>query len=110
MSTFGERLRQARKDARLTQKKLAVAMGWEDAQGRISNYERSERRPHSYEDVKKLSKILNVDVLWLLYGDGMFYGDESPALTSFKVLVKDYPPEFVGKLELAIRDLLKQLL
>ncbi|MEM1153080.1 MAG: helix-turn-helix transcriptional regulator [Pseudomonadota bacterium] len=40
---IGNRIRQARKAAGMTQTELAVACGWESTQSRISNYETGSR-------------------------------------------------------------------
>ena len=66
MATFGERLRELRKVARLTQKELAHAAGV--AESTISMYE-MERREPDFETLEVLSDYFNVDVGFLLGRD-----------------------------------------
>ncbi len=64
----GERIKKKRLELGLKQPQLAVMCGWEDAQSRISHYEKGRREPTS-EDLIKLASALNVKPSWLLFGD-----------------------------------------
>ena len=56
----------ARKNAGLTQKELGLACGYgEDAQSRVSHYERGVRNP-TLQDLKKIGKAVGVDYLHLI--------------------------------------------
>jgi transcriptional regulator with XRE-family HTH domain len=65
LARFGERLAYARRTRRISQGKLANALGW-DTQSRISNYELGKREP-SLDDILRMATILRVDPSWLLF-------------------------------------------
>jgi transcriptional regulator with XRE-family HTH domain len=67
MSTFGQRVREARLAAGLTQAQLAKKAGFA-AQSSIGNMENGKRDGSS--SVVTLSAVLNVDPKWLQNGDG----------------------------------------
>lgn len=83
MKTFGERLRQARKEKGLKQPELAAACGWE-SQSRISMYEQGKRVPDA-EDVRKLAKCLNVSAAWLQFGESE-HANVAPAAPATRVI------------------------
>ncbi|MFG6159657.1 XRE family transcriptional regulator [Halomonas sp. 1390] len=66
-STIGDRIKQARQQANMTQPELAKACRW-NSQGRVSNYERGLREPKS-SDVVLLAKALGVSEGWLWTGE-----------------------------------------
>ncbi|MDR5859431.1 XRE family transcriptional regulator [Halomonas eurihalina] len=66
-STIGDRIKQARQQAGMTQPELAKACKWA-SQGRVSNYERGLREPKS-GDVALLAKALDVSESWLWTGE-----------------------------------------
>ncbi|MDX4069149.1 helix-turn-helix domain-containing protein [Aliarcobacter skirrowii] len=59
MDNFGERLRKARKDKKLSQEELANLIGV--SRNAITNYEKNSNTP-TYENMKKLSNILGVNL------------------------------------------------
>jgi len=61
--TFGERMSIARQEKKLTQKALAGILNVSPM--RISHYENDNREP-DIENIKKISKILEVSPDWLL--------------------------------------------
>jgi transcriptional regulator with XRE-family HTH domain len=63
MATFSERMRELRKEKRISLEKLAEMMGTTKAT--LSRYENSKRVPN-IEFVEKLAKIFNVSVDYLL--------------------------------------------
>ncbi len=88
MSQFPDRLRQARKDAKLTQENLAFELGVSKSQ--VSGWENGKETP-SFKHLPKLYECLGVSLDFLLldrkpgriadpgpepYGDGHFYRDQ----------------------------------
>ncbi|GEK49199.1 hypothetical protein HPA02_34820 [Bisbaumannia pacifica] len=65
--TIGDRIKEARLQAEMTQPELARACKWA-SQGRVSNYERGIREPKS-GDVALLAKALGVSEAWLWTGE-----------------------------------------
>lgn len=70
MTTFGDRIRQAREARAWTQSELAVRLGYEDGRSTIANWEGDNRVPGA-DKVVELVKELGVDANWLLLGDGL---------------------------------------
>lgn len=70
---FSERLKQLRKEAKLTQKQLAKKMN--TSQPSYQNWEKGTRNP-SKENLEKLSKIFNVSVDYLLGNTDIKNSDE----------------------------------
>lgn len=66
MSSFGQRLKQARLQNGLTQSELAKKCGWK-FQNRVSEYESNSRKP-SVEDLASMSKSLFVSTDFLILG------------------------------------------
>ncbi|MGQ7249555.1 XRE family transcriptional regulator [Halomonas sp. V046] len=66
-STIGDRIKEARQRAGMTQPELARECKWA-SQGRVSNYERGLREPKS-GDVALLAKALSVSEGWLWTGE-----------------------------------------
>lgn len=71
--SFGERLRFARKEARLTQKQLAVKVGM--SQSNLSELENGEYPSSSF--TAQIADALNVRGLWLAEGRGPRRSDET---------------------------------
>ena len=71
--TFGEKLRMARIDRKLTQKELASLSGI--ALRSIQNWEAGERTPKSRDAYDSLARILNVEVNDLMNDDAEFVLD-----------------------------------
>lgn len=67
MYTLGERIRQARKGAGLTQDKLGKAIG--RSEGQISKYESDENDPPR-SVITGIAHLTGVPEVWLLTGDG----------------------------------------
>lgn len=67
---LGNRLRKARAGKKLTQKALATLVGWDNAQGRISNYENDARTP-TPQELARLAEVLEVSVTELLGSAGL---------------------------------------
>lgn len=65
---YGDRLKNARNKAGLTQEGLKNQMGWQ-SQGVVSKYENEVSEP-SIGDFEKLGAILNVSASWLAFGIG----------------------------------------
>jgi transcriptional regulator with XRE-family HTH domain len=77
LETIGQRLKDARNRADLTQPKLAELCGWDPVQGRISNYETDNREP-TIGELKKMAEILKVDPAWLILGGHRDYQLHEP--------------------------------
>ncbi|WP_160309792.1 XRE family transcriptional regulator [Chromobacterium subtsugae] len=67
MNKIGQRIRDLRKLAGLTQPDLAARCGW-DSQSRISMYEKGNREP-GLHDIDLISKALGVTSQYLLFGN-----------------------------------------
>ena len=65
MTTFGKRLRQCRKDKKLSQQQLAKQLDIDAYYSVISRYERNEITP-SIEAAKKLAILLDTSIGYLL--------------------------------------------
>lgn len=52
----------------MTQRQLAEACGWGDAQGRVGNYERGERERLADTDLRALAAALQCTPEWLQWG------------------------------------------
>jgi len=68
--TFGQRLKEIRIELNLTQKQIAKIMGVNERQYR--DYEKDVRYPLSNRLIP-LAKIYNVNLNWLLTGEGKKY-------------------------------------
>lgn len=71
---YGKLIKQARKDAGLTQPELAAACGWfrddgEPSQSRLSHYE-TNKRPLTLEDAETIAAALGKTLLQLLSESG----------------------------------------
>lgn len=73
--TMGERIKARRRQLRMTQRQLAQACGWGDAQGRVGNYERGDRGRLADADVRALALALQCTPEYLQWGS------ETPELT-----------------------------
>lgn len=63
MNTFGDRLKEARKAKKLTQKELAKILG--TTESNVNNYEKNRAYPKA-EAIIKICNELNVSADWLL--------------------------------------------
>ena len=77
MTTFGERLRQARKEAGFTQTELAELIG--SANQLISQYENGYCQPRNEELKRNLCDALGVTDAWLFAGFGAQTTEEAQA-------------------------------
>lgn len=89
---LGENIKKARKEAGLSQLDLGKACGWDDAQSRISNYERDVRAP-SYKDLQKIADVLGRDVMEFFKGVS-----DTPTARIFRKL-QDLNPEHQKQVE-----------
>ena len=78
METFGERLRQLRKDKNIEQKTLASMLGKEN-NSIISNWENDRAKP-SADDLVRLADILNTSIDYLLVGKQQVTYTQEPDL------------------------------
>lgn len=105
MDTFGQRLRTARKQKRLTQRQLAELLSCKH--NSISNWENDQNRP-TLEVVKKISTVLEVDLNWLL-GDAPATPGEDP-LDQVLIAALDGQKEFSSQELEEIREFAKYVI
>ncbi len=103
MTTFAERLRQARLLRRCTQKSLAQACGL--SQGAIGNYESGSRACPSADILIRLTYALEVLPAWLGAGVGPMFSDGKQDWPFDSIAFADYM-----KLSLAEKRQLEALL
>ena len=72
--TIGQRIKEARKSAGLTQRELAEKAG--TATGTIQQYELGKRQPR-IEQFQAIAYVLNVDVNWLMNGYTLAQRDQA---------------------------------
>lgn len=72
--TIGQRIKEARKSAGLTQRELAEKAG--TATGTIQQYELGKRQPR-IEQFQAIADVLNVDVNWLMNGYTLAQRDQA---------------------------------
>ena len=72
--TIGQRIKEARKSAGLTQRELAEKAG--TATGTIQQYELGKRQPR-IEKFQAIADVLNVDVNWLMNGYTLAQRDQA---------------------------------
>lgn len=77
MNGLGERIKYARKKGKITQDNLAIILDLQSGVS-ISNYEKEQREP-TISTVLKIAEVCNVDVTWLLTGQGSPTGGDSTA-------------------------------
>lgn len=65
MEDFQDRIKQARKIKKLTQKQLAEIL--ETTESNICNYENGRSKP-TYDALKKICTVLEVSADWLIFG------------------------------------------
>lgn len=85
---IGERIKQARAEASLSQPQLAQLCGW-DSQSRISQYETGKNEP-GLDDIKRVAEALGVSFGWLASGEEQFHIDKNPLTSEEKALVDNY--------------------
>lgn len=86
MSTFGERIRQARESKKMLQSDLAAAVGVKSS-AVISNWEKDINKPDA-EKIIKLCHVLGISAAWLLdyYGAEDLNAIEHDLLFGFREL------------------------
>lgn len=67
--TFGQRLQQARLNAKMTQKDLALELGNISHKPKISDWEQDRYALTLIEDFLNICTILSVDPYYLYFGD-----------------------------------------
>lgn len=93
MKNIGRNIAKARREAKLTQAGLARACGWgDDAQSRISNYERGRREP-MLSELQTIADALGVTLVELIEGD---YTSTNARIVR---KLKDLPPQRREKVE-----------
>lgn len=66
---YGQRIKDARKAAGYSQKRLMDALGWpNDSNSRMSGYELEEREP-VLSDFERIAKLCHVDPAFLAFGE-----------------------------------------
>jgi repressor LexA len=106
MATFGERLRECRKVAKLTQKKLAQAA--QVAESTISMYEMEKRQP-DFETLEVLADFFNVDIDYLLGRTDSIIMIPSSRVTSMVTKIPVYGKISAGKPFEAIEEILEHI-
>lgn len=83
---LGELIKIQRSKLGLSQGELAQKCGWEEAAGRISNYENGSREP-SISDLEKIAKALKLDLKTLLFGEDspveFYFPQKAPKVPHF---------------------------
>ncbi|OOS22750.1 helix-turn-helix domain-containing protein [Moraxella lincolnii] len=80
--TLGDRLKKARKDAKMTQKELLVAAGMK-SQGQISDLENGRNK--SSTSLPEIAKALGVSYEWLAYGKDP--KEDKPSIEQLKAMI-----------------------
>ncbi|MBV1708523.1 MAG: XRE family transcriptional regulator [Erysipelothrix sp.] len=106
MATFGERLRECRKVAKLTQKDLAHAA--QVAESTISMYEMEKRQP-DFETLEVLADVFNVDIDYLLGRTDCITVIPNSRVTSMVTKIPVYGKISAGKPFEAIEEILDHI-
>ena len=92
---FGNRLKNARNSARLTQRQLAESIGVRQKQ--YQHWERGRAEP-SIDNIQRLAFVLGIKVEWLIYGEnGKFIPTEertTKLLRRIRLFLHDNPQAF----------------
>ena len=84
MSTVGARIREAREAAGLTQKELGEKCDWgEEAQSRVSHYERNKREP-TLAELERMAKALGVQASHLAFDAATIPPEEFKLLRAYR--------------------------
>lgn len=86
--TIGERIRQKRRELKLTQKELARRMK-EISHVAISQWESNTTKPNA-ENLYELSILFGCDLSWLLRGEGQFSNVVNVNLNGNRIPIVDY--------------------
>lgn len=95
MSTLGDRIKQLRKDNKLTQKELGEKLNV--GKSTISQYENNINTP-DIEIIRKISKIFDVSVDYLLGDTNIRKNQPNSSSTNLNELFKEYTEEDLIKL------------
>lgn len=80
---FGARIRNARKKAGFSQKRLLDELGWpNDSNSRLSGYETEARQP-SLADFKRIAVLCKVNPAYLAFGDYQMKQWEAELITGY---------------------------
>ncbi len=98
MTEFGNRLKQARKDAGLTQKQAAARVGM--SQSTLSGLETGEQPTSTF--LPQLADLYGVSLRWLISGAGSREADTKPLpiSTDIEALINNYSRASEGQKEL----------
>lgn len=96
---YGVRIRDARKAAGYSQKRLMEALGWpNDSNARLSGYENEDREP-LLSDFEAIAKLCHVDVAWMVFGAHRISEEDAALIQGFK----NASPEVKGIVRAALR-------
>ena len=82
MESFGERIRELRKERGITNYEMAMRLGI--SRNTLTNWERGEKEPHSVEILEEMAKVLNVPLEILLTDEKAVDLENNPAILSLK--------------------------
>ena len=82
MESFGERIRELRKERGITSYEMATRLGI--SRNTLTNWERGEKEPHSVEILEEMAKVLNVPLEILLTDEKAVDLENNPAILSLK--------------------------
>lgn len=97
MESFGEHIRELRKERGITSYEMATRLGI--SRNTLTNWERGEKEPHSVEILEEMAKVLNVPLEILLTEEKEVNLENNPAIISLN--------ERVTRLEQICRRFLK---
>lgn len=80
MESFGERIRELRKERGITNYEMAERLGI--SRNTLTNWERGEKEPHSVEILEEMAKVLNVPLEILLVEEKEVNLENNPAIIS----------------------------
>lgn len=78
MESFGERIRELRKERGITNYEMAERLGI--SRNTLTNWERGEKEPHSVEILEEMAKVLNVPLEILLVDEKEVNIENNPAI------------------------------
>ena len=93
MNTFGGRLRSARKNKKMSQRKLAETIGAKHTS--ISEWENGYHEPKDIETINKICAALEIDASWLLNNNNK----ESKISTHLNKGIDDLPDDAKAELD-----------
>lgn len=80
MESFGERIRELRKERGITNYEMAERLGI--SRNTLTNWEHGEKEPHSVEILEEMAKVLNVPLEILLVDEKEVNLENNPAIIS----------------------------